>query len=122
MIEAKEAKEMGIVLSVVPAAEVLEKTLHVARQIATASPVAGTESYTKWLISIIFISPFLTLFLLNHLSICVVRALTKTLRTRNDQGLDQALLNEANGQAASYAAPDILEGLSAIKEKRDPRF
>jgi len=46
----------------------------------------------------------------------------KTLRGQQEEGLERALLREADGQAHSYASPDLLEGLAAIKEKRPPTW
>ena len=45
-----------------------------------------------------------------------------TLRERQDEGLSRALQREADSQALCYAAPDLLEGLAAVKEKRAPKF
>ena len=50
------------------------------------------------------------------------QATLKTLRKNQDEGLPLALQREADSQAHCYAHPDLQEGLSAIKEKRTPKF
>ncbi|KAL6076559.1 EnoylCoA hydratase/isomerase family domain containing protein [Balamuthia mandrillaris] len=51
-----------------------------------------------------------------------VRLLVRTLRTKQNEGLERALTREADGQAHSYASADLKEGLQAIAEKRKPIF
>lgn len=51
-----------------------------------------------------------------------VRSCVQSLRLKLDAGLQQALAREADSQAHSYASPDILEGIQAIREKRKPKF
>mmetsp|Transcript_8604 Transcript_8604/g.11896 ORF Transcript_8604/g.11896 Transcript_8604/m.11896 type:complete len:302 (-) Transcript_8604:40-945(-) len=51
-----------------------------------------------------------------------VRTTLRTLRAAQDKGVEQALYNEAQCQAECYAAPDVKEGVNAIKEKRKPTF
>ena len=46
----------------------------------------------------------------------------KSLRMKQDIGLDQALQREADAQAQSYASADYLVGLKAIAEKKKPVF
>jgi len=51
-----------------------------------------------------------------------VRTAVRTLRNRQDQGLEAALWREADAQAHCYASADLLEGLNALREKRPPQF
>eukprot|EP00030_Apusomonadida_sp_AF-17_P001192 a180562_9.p1 GENE.a180562_9~~a180562_9.p1 ORF type:complete len:311 (+),score=91.99 a180562_9:30-935(+) len=51
-----------------------------------------------------------------------VRATVRTLRTSFGAGLDAALWREADAQAHSYATRDMREGLSAVRDKREPLF
>ena len=51
-----------------------------------------------------------------------VQGTTKSLRMRQDVGLDQALQREADAQAQCYASADYLEGVTAVIEKRKPLF
>lgn len=51
-----------------------------------------------------------------------VRSLTTSLRLKQDQGLEAALIREADAQSHTYASPDLLEGLRAIRERRSPVF
>jgi enoyl-CoA hydratase/carnithine racemase len=51
-----------------------------------------------------------------------VRAATRTLRLRIDDGLERALWREADTQGLAYAGADMKEGLDAIKNKRTPLF
>ncbi|TMW60267.1 hypothetical protein Poli38472_000309 [Pythium oligandrum] len=51
-----------------------------------------------------------------------VRGVLRSLRAKQDAGLDIALQREADAQAHSYASPDYAEGLKAIAEKRAPQF
>ena len=43
-----------------------------------------------------------------------VRATTKTIRLRTDDGIERALWREADTQAHVYAAADMIEGLDAV--------
>lgn len=51
-----------------------------------------------------------------------VGTLVRTLREGGDNGLDRAIRHEADAQAHCYAAPDMQEGLAALREKRAPQF
>lgn len=51
-----------------------------------------------------------------------VRTTVRTLRLRQDVGLEQALWREADAQAQCYASADYAEGLAAVAEKRPARF
>lgn len=51
-----------------------------------------------------------------------VRTTVRTLRLRQDAGLEQALWREADAQAQCYASADYAEGVEAVAEKRPPRF
>ncbi|GAM22688.1 hypothetical protein SAMD00019534_058630, partial [Acytostelium subglobosum LB1] len=50
-----------------------------------------------------------------------VQSCLKTLRNQQNECLDQSLTREAGAQAMCYASTDIVEGVTAIKEKRPPR-
>ena len=39
-----------------------------------------------------------------------------------DVGLEQALWREADAQAQCYPTPDLMEGVTAVAEKRKPNF
>lgn len=51
-----------------------------------------------------------------------IRTMMQTLRQRQDEGLEAALLREAFAQAACYNREDWGDGLDAILERRDPSF
>ena len=51
-----------------------------------------------------------------------VRACVRTLRTQGDEGLEAALWREADAQAQCYPTADLMEGVSAVREKRSPDF
>ncbi|EGD79516.1 hypothetical protein PTSG_10087 [Salpingoeca rosetta] len=51
-----------------------------------------------------------------------VQECVKSLRVRQDAGLEDALAREAHAQSISYASQDIVEGIAAVKEKRKPAF
>ena len=41
---------------------------------------------------------------------------------QGDEGLESALWREADAQAQCYASEDLMEGLSAVRERRRPQF
>lgn len=84
-------QDLGIALNVVGKDDVMPKSLELAEQIASASPVA-------------------------------VQATLRTLRSQIDEGLFRALQREADSQAHCYAHRDLKEGLSSVREKRNPKF
>lgn len=51
-----------------------------------------------------------------------MRRLVMMQRTRVDEGLEKALWQEADAQGLCYTEPDLLEGVSAVKEKRPANF
>jgi len=52
-----------------------------------------------------------------------IRSLVHTLRVRENEGLPQALANEANGQSVCYNTPEMLEGLRCARQpKETPSF
>lgn len=51
-----------------------------------------------------------------------VRSTVATMRAQDTEGLDRALMREADAQAASYASAHLREGIAAIRDKRVPRF
>lgn len=52
----------------------------------------------------------------------VVRQLKATLAHTGTDTLDDALAREATNQAVSYGTDDLIEGLTAARERRPPRF
>lgn len=55
-------------------------------------------------------------------SAVAVRTLVRSLRMKQDAGLEASLQREADAQAHSYASKDYLEGVQALIEKRAPNF
>jgi enoyl-CoA hydratase/carnithine racemase len=51
-----------------------------------------------------------------------VREAKKVIQANITLPLDDALKNEAKGQAVSFQTEDLAEGIQAIREKREPRF
>ena len=51
-----------------------------------------------------------------------VRTLTRTLRDRQNQGLEETYKREAEAQAVCYPTLDLAEGVMALQEKRNPQF
>jgi len=51
-----------------------------------------------------------------------VRAVTRSLRQKQEIGLDQALWREADAQSYGYGSADFAEGLAAVAGKRKPAF
>lgn len=51
-----------------------------------------------------------------------VQTCVRTLRSKQDQGLESALWREADAQAQCYATRDIREGIASFKEKRPPVY
>jgi len=51
-----------------------------------------------------------------------VRAAVRSLRQKQDVGLEAALWREADAQSYGYSTPDCLEGIAAVAEKRPPKF
>ena len=51
-----------------------------------------------------------------------VRSLTKTLRDRQNIGLEDTFRIEATAQAVCYPTKDFAEGVTALQEKRNPQF
>ena len=49
-----------------------------------------------------------------------VRSLVRTLRAKQDVGLEQALWREADAQSHGYSPSDFIEGITAIGERRKP--
>ena len=41
---------------------------------------------------------------------------------QGDDGLEAALWREADAQAQCYATADLMEGVNAVREKRNPEF
>ena len=51
-----------------------------------------------------------------------VRAVTRSLRQKQEIGLDQALWREADAQSYGYGSADFAEGIAAVAGKRKPSF
>jgi len=51
-----------------------------------------------------------------------VRSLVRSLRQKQDEGLEKALWREADAQSYCYTTRDCLEGVAAVEEKRKPIF
>ncbi len=51
-----------------------------------------------------------------------VRSCLRSIRMKQDEGLDKALWREADSQATNFASRDLREGVSATAEKRVPDF
>ena len=51
-----------------------------------------------------------------------VRATVRSLRIKQDEGLDKALWREADAQSYGYSTEDCSEGIEAVAAKRKPRF
>jgi len=51
-----------------------------------------------------------------------VRATVRSLRMKQDEGLDRALWREADAQSYGYSTEDCREGIEAVAEKRKPNF
>lgn len=51
-----------------------------------------------------------------------VRATVRSLRLKQDEGLDKALWREADAQSYCYASKDLGEGVDAVAGKRPPSF
>lgn len=51
-----------------------------------------------------------------------VRAAVRSLRQKQDEGLERALWREADAQSYGYSTEDCREGIEAVAEKRPPKF
>lgn len=93
LVDADAARAMGLVWSVADSPDAtVSAALALARRIAAAAPSA-------------------------------VRMTTRALRMRmDDRGLETALWREADMQAHCYAGGEVLEGVTAVREKRNPNF
>ncbi|KAN0025228.1 hypothetical protein ACTFIU_003487 [Dictyostelium citrinum] len=54
-------------------------------------------------------------------STIAVNSTTKTLRNKYNSDLDRSLTREADAQSQCWASKDIIEGILAIREGRDPK-
>lgn len=91
VIDAAEADRLGIVTRVVPGAELAAAVAALAREIASAGPVA-------------------------------VRMVKKAIYRGVEHSLDEMLDFEALQQSVTFTTADAREGVTAIMEKREPRF
>lgn len=91
IVEAEEARALGLVSRVLPAETFLDDVLDTAAQVAGTAPLAS-----RW---------------------------TKVaLAGAGHPDIEAALQWEALAQPATLATEDLQEGITAAKEKRDPRF
>ena len=51
-----------------------------------------------------------------------IRGTVRSIRMKQDDGLESALQREADAQAQSYASNDFMIGLKAVMEKKEPKF
>merc|ERR1712032_689755 len=51
-----------------------------------------------------------------------VRAAVRSLRLKQDEGLDRALWREADAQSYGYSTDDCREGIEAVAQKHSPKF
>jgi enoyl-CoA hydratase len=91
IIDAHEAERLGIVTRVVPAVELPAAVTTLAREIASAGPVA-------------------------------VRMVKKAIYRGVEHTLDDMLDFESLQQSVTFTTEDAREGVTAIMEKREPRF
>ena len=91
VIDAHEAERLGIVTRVVPGTELPGAVTALAREIASAGPVA-------------------------------VRMVKKAIYRGVEHSLDEMLDFEALQQSVTFTTEDAREGVTAIMEKREPRF
>ncbi|KAI8610283.1 ClpP/crotonase-like domain-containing protein, partial [Chytriomyces sp. MP71] len=94
LVSAQEAKELGLILQVTPAADLFPTSLDFARRIASASPVAVRG---------------------------VIKTMRNGFEGRSG-GMEQALWREADTQGLCYSSKDMVEGLDAIESGREPVF
>jgi len=92
LVSGAEAKELRLVTQVAPSADVA-----LAEAMALAARIAAQAPVA-------------------------VRAAVRSLRQKQDRGLDAALWREADAQSYGYSTPDCLEGIEAVAAKRPPRF
>ncbi|PRP83787.1 hypothetical protein PROFUN_08985 [Planoprotostelium fungivorum] len=57
---------------------------------------------------------------LSSKSSVAIQTTVRTLRNKQEVDIETALWREASAQAICYSAPDIVEGVNAVKEKRKP--
>lgn len=91
LIRGEEAERLGIANRSVPAGQVLDEALGLAREIAAAAPLA-------------------------------VRATRRALARSEHVSLEDQLTFEAARQAECFETEDVREGLTAARERRDPKF
>jgi enoyl-CoA hydratase/carnithine racemase len=91
VIDAVEADRLGIVTRVVPGGELNASVTALAREIASAGPVA-------------------------------VRMVKRAIYRGVEHTLDEMLDFEALQQSVTFTTEDAREGVTAIMEKREPRF
>jgi enoyl-CoA hydratase/carnithine racemase len=51
-----------------------------------------------------------------------VRSTVRSLRQKQNEGLEAALRREADAQSYCYSTEDMLEGIAAVEQKRKPNF
>ncbi|MBW3562001.1 MAG: enoyl-CoA hydratase/isomerase family protein [Actinobacteria bacterium] len=91
LVSGADAAGWGLALEAVPADEVLDRSLELAREIAGSAPQ-------------------------------VVRQLKRSLLSVHDRSLEEQLDVEAANQAENYGTDDVVEGIQAVRDHRQPRF
>lgn len=91
LVSGSEVAAWGLALEAVPADQVLDRSLELAREIAGSAPQ-------------------------------VVRQLKRSLLTVHDRSLEEQLDVEAANQAENYGTDDVVEGIQAVRDRRQPRF
>lgn len=91
LVSGADAAGWGLALEAVPADEVLDRSLELAREIAGSAPQ-------------------------------VVRQLKRSLLSVHDRSLEEQLDVEATSQARNYGTDDVVEGIEAVRDRRQPRF
>ncbi len=91
LVDAAEAKELGLVNEVLPPEKLMPRALEIAGEIVRNAPIA-------------------------------VRQTKQSLYASLGGTLDAALAREAAAQSIDYGTADLLEGITAAREKRAPRF
>jgi len=97
-----------------------------ARMLLTGEIVTGEQAYKEGLVAALDEDPVSAALIMAEKMArqgpAAVRTCVRTLRNQGDQGLEAALWREADAQAQCYASADLMEGVTAIQEKRKPQF
>jgi len=97
-----------------------------ARMLLTGELVTGEQAYREGLVAALDEDPVAAaMAMASRMATqgpAAVRACVRTLRNQGDEGLEAALWREADAQAQCYPTADLMEGVSAVREKRSPDF